>query len=52
MSDRFKIGQITALELKPDESGNSFSIRMIYRAFYVILTIDNETQAKKWFNSL
>ena len=51
MTDRFKMAQVTALDLKTDESG-AIQIRMIYKKFYVILTLDSMVIAEKWLNSL
>jgi len=51
MIDRFKIGQIDALDMKIDEN-NQNTIRMIYKKFYVLLTVENPVLCQKWFNSL
>ena len=50
MIDRFKIGQISALDMKIENNQNT--IRMIYKKFYVLLTVENQTLCQKWLNSL
>lgn len=51
MSDSFKLGQVGAIDLRNDDNGQH-QIRMIYKKYYVILTIPNEHLAAKWLNSL
>lgn len=41
--DRFKLGNVSALDLKSEEKEHQ--IRMIYKKFYVILTFDDLTEA-------
>ena len=51
MMDRFKINQIKALDKKKDEN-EQWTIRMIYKKFYVIFTIESEELSEKWLKSL
>ena len=48
--DRFRIGNIGALDLKTENDVTT--IRMIYKKFYVLLTIDTPVLGRKWLNSL
>ena len=50
-TDRFKLGQVTALDLKT-EGEKEYQIRMIYKKYYVILTFDDLGDAQKWLASL
>ena len=51
MMDRFKISHIKALDKKKDDN-DQWTIRMIYKKFYVILSIENDKLAEKWLKSL
>jgi len=42
-TDRFKLGQVTAIDLKSEEKEHQ--LRMIYKKFYVILTFDDLNEA-------
>ena len=43
-ADRFKLGNVTSLDLKTEENGTS-TIRMLYKKYLVNLTIDNKVVA-------
>ena len=51
MSDNFKLKQVGAIDLRKEDN-NLNQIRMIYKKFYVIFTIESLNLAKKWLNSL
>ena len=50
MMDRFKISMIKALDKKCDN--DQWTLRMIYKKFYVIFRIESEQLADKWLKSL
>ena len=51
MSDNFKLKQVGAIDIRKEDN-NLNQIRMIYKKFYVIFTIESLNLAKKWLNSL
>ena len=51
MIDRFKISQMDAMDIKKEEN-NQNTIRILYKKFYLMLTVETPELCQKWFNSL